>query len=512
MFDHFIIVFKNSFIKSLTTRIQESICYRNPRFSKRFSSISATSRFFIAILLLGFVSQESLASNHSDYDGDQYQKSGMIDETDSYSDRFLGDFFHVLNVVEKNFVSSFSEDTILKNAIKKLVFITPPYCQDNLVSIENCPYDPRRCFSDSIMIVSSRCGYDPDKLSMKAMDLLLRDIDPYSSTLDSAMINELRIAASGKFAGVGMVVGFRDGDYVVISPFDGSPAYRTGIRAGDKLLEIDGVALHGLTLFEALKMVRGPSGSEVRFRIKDPVTEKIYDVKLRRTLIRASSVRSKLLNENIGYLRIVNFQKDTRDEVLKAINKMKSLSHGNLRGLILDLRDNPGGLFTEAIKISDLFLKSGTITSLKSRESKLNKKFVATGAAPFGSLPVIALINRGTASASEILAGALQSRGSALIVGTRSFGKASVQDIFPIHPGLALRLTTAHYYTANGSNIEGAGIQPDVLIKNEHEKSREKAPYMEINQIANDRDVKIALEYFLSKKSGNFSKKSLNLF
>jgi len=355
------------------------------------------------------------------------------------------------------------------------------------------------------MIVSTRCGYDSSKLSLKAMDLLLRDIDPYSSTLDLSMINEIKIAASGKFAGVGMVVGFRDGDYVVIAPFDGSPAYQAGIQAGDKLLEIDGVSLHGLTLLEALKMVRGRSGSEVRFKIEDPVTGRNHNVKLRRTLIQAPSVRSKLLSGDIGYLRLVNFQKDTRDEVVKAINRMKLMTHGNLRGLILDLRDNPGGLLTEAIRISDLFLKSGVITSLRSRGSKSNKEFLASGKGPFSSLQIIVLINRGTASASEILAGALQNINNTTILGKRSFGKASVQNIFPIKPELALRLTTAHYYTANGRDIEGTGIQPDVIVNDTIEKTRERGASLDLTNIANDQEIKLALDYLLSNKSGHSS-------
>ncbi|MHB8203537.1 MAG: S41 family peptidase [Desulfomonilaceae bacterium] len=467
----------------------------------------------LPLILFGYMSTVSFAIDDNGVDWGLHQSAGVGDETDSYSDGYLDDFFHALNIVEKHFVKELSEDTLLKNAVQKLVFITPPYCQDNLVSIQNCPYDPRRCFSDSIMIVSTRCGYDPDKLSIKAMDMLLRDIDPYSSTLDSAMINELKIASSGKFAGVGMVVGFRFGEYVVISPFDGSPAYRAGIRAGDKLLEIDGVSLHGLTLFEALKMVRGPSGSEVRFKIEDPLTEKIHNVKLRRTLIKAPSVRSKLLSDDVGYLRLVNFQMDTRNELLKAINRMRSATHGgNLRGLILDLRDNPGGLLNEAIRISDLFLKSGTITSLRSRGSKLNREFLATGAGPFGSLPIIVLINHGTASASEILAGALQNRNNTLIIGRRSFGKASVQDIFPIKPGLALRLTTAHYYTANGCDIVGTGIQPDVPISEELEKSRDRFASTDLARIGNDREVKMALDFLVSKKSGHSSSMFMNLF
>ncbi|MCX5872518.1 MAG: S41 family peptidase, partial [Deltaproteobacteria bacterium] len=369
-----------------------------------------------------------------------------------------------------------------------------------------------RCFSDSIFIISSRCGYDPDKLSLKALDLLLRDLDPYSSTLDSAMINELKISASGKFAGVGMVVGFRNGDYVVIAPFDGSPAYRGGVRAGDKLLEIDGVSLHGLTLLEALKMVRGPSGSEVRFKIQDSITGDIKNVRLRRTLIQAPSVRSKLLGENIGYLRLVNFQKDTRDDVLKAVNRMKSGSGGHLRGLILDLRDNPGGLLTEAIRISDLFLGSGVITSIRSRGSQLNKEFLASGNGPFASLPIIVLINRGTASASEILAGALQKRKNTLILGRRSFGKASVQDIFPIKTGLALRLTTAHYYTANGRDIEGTGIQPDVLVNKDFENTRQRGANLDLTQIGTDPEIKLAFEYLISKKSTHSSNIFMKLF
>ncbi len=481
-------------------------------YKKRFEKF-VLNGIFLPLVLIVYMSTVSFAIDYNDNDWRVHNGSGVSGQTDSYGDGYLDDFFHALNLVEKYFVKDLSEDTLLKNVIQKLVFVTPPYCQDNLVSIQNCPYDPRRCFSDSIMIVSTRCGYDPDKLSIKAMDMLLRDIDPYSSTLDSAMLNELKIASSGKFTGVGMVVGFRNGEYVVISPFDGSPAYRAGIRAGDKLLEIDGVSLHGLTLFEALKMVRGPSGSEVRFKIKDPLTGKIHNVRLRRTLIKAPSVRSKLLTDNVGYLRIVNFQKDTRDEVLKAINRLRSVTHaGNLRGLILDLRDNPGGLLNEAIRISDLFLKSGTITSLRSRGSKLNREFLATGSGPFGSLPTIVLINHGTASASEILAGALQNRDNTLIIGRRSFGKASVQDIFPIKPGLALRLTTAHYYTANGRDIVGAGIQPDVNISEELEKSRDRFVGTDLARIGNDSEVKMALEFLAPNRSGNSSNMFMNLF
>lgn len=440
---------------------------------------------------------------------EQFNENG---EGNSYPQTLLGNFFQALTVVKKHFVEEVAEETLLKNAIRKMAFVTPPYCQDNLVSIQDCPYDPLRCFSDSIFIISSRCGYDPDKLSLKALDLMLRDLDPYSSTLDSAMINELGISASGRFAGVGMVVGFRNGDYVVISPFDGSPAYRGGIRAGDKLIEIDGVSLHGLSLLEALKMVRGPSGSEVRFKIQDPLTGDIKNVRLRRTLIQAPSVRSKLLGENIGYLRLVNFQKDTRDEVLKAVNKIKSGAGGHLRGLILDLRDNPGGLLTEAIRISDLFLGSGVITSIRSRGSQLNKEFLASGNGPFASIPIIVLINRGTASASEILAGALQKRKNTLILGRRSFGKASVQDIFPIKTGLALRLTTAHYYTANGRDIEGTGIQPDVLVSEDFEKTRQRGPNLDLTQIGNDPEIKLAFDYLTSKKSTHSSSLFINLF
>ena len=192
---------------------------------------------------------------------------------------------------------------------------------------------------------------------------------------------------------------------------------------------------------------------------------------------------------------------------------MRSTSYsGNLRGLILDLRDNPGGLLNEAIRISDLFLKSGAITSLRSRGSKLDKEFLATGAGPFGSLPIIVLINHGTASASEILAGALQNRNNTVIIGRRSYGKASVQDIFPVKPGLALRLTTAHYYTANGRDIEGTGIQPDVPIGEEFEKSRDRLIDMDLAKIGNDREVKMALEFLVPNKSGHSSSMFMNLF
>ncbi len=219
-----------------------------------------------------------------------------------------------------------------------------------------------------------------------------------------------------------------------------------------------------------------------------------------------------MLNHGVGYLRIVNFQKDTRDEVLKSVNRMKSADRSKLRGLILDLRDNPGGLLTEAIRISDLFLKSGVITSLRSRGSKLNKEFLATGAGPFSSIPIIVLINRGSASASEILTGALKKRPNTLILGTRSFGKASVQNIFPIRTGLALRLTTAHYYTADGRDIEGKGIEPDVVVGDRPDKNRNRGTAMDMNEIGNDPQIKMALEYLAPNKSQHSVNFFMNLF
>ncbi len=481
--------------------------YTNYLFLSRQTFIPLWMLSVVLVFMVGLCrgqadSYELRDNNHRVYD--------RSDE--GYDKKFLGDFFQALKFVQQHFVEKVDEVTLLNNAIRKLVFVTPPYCQENLASMRDCPYDPYRCFSDSIMIISMRCGYDPEKLSLKALDLLLKDLDPYSTSLDSAMINELKIAASGRFAGVGMAVGFRDGDYVVISPFESSPAYKAGIRAGDKLLEIDGVSLHGLTLMEALKMVRGRNGSDVKFKIQDPQTGDIHNVKLKRTLIRASSVRTQLLGNNIGYLRISNFQKDTREEVFKSVNRMKLATHGKLRGLILDLRDNPGGLFSEAIRVSDLFLKDGVITSLRSRGTRLKRDFSASGKGPFDSLPVIVLINSGSASASEILAGALQNRPNSLIIGSRSFGKASVQDVFPIRADLALRLTTAHYYTANGNDIEGTGIRPNIAVKQESKKTRERGSSFDEDQILNDPEVKMAYEYLNSNKSGNFSNNFTNLF
>ena len=471
-------------------------------------------QFFLPVLMLSILLGFMVGLCRGESDSNDLKDNHRVHDPSEagYDKNFLGDFFQALKLVEQHFVEKVDESTLLNNAIRKLVFITPPYCQDNLASMRDCPYNPYRCFSDSIMIISMRCGYDPEKLSFKALDLLLKDLDPYSSSLDSAMTNELKIAALGRFAGVGMAVGIRDDDYVVISPFEGSPAYKAGIRAGDKLLEIDGVPLHGLTLMEALKMVRGRNGSEVRFKIQDPQTGDIHDVKLRRTMIKASSVRTQLLGNDIGYLRISNFQKDTREEVLKSVNKMKSVTHGKMRGLILDLRDNPGGLFSEAIRVSDLFLTAGVITSLRSRGATIKRDFSASGNGSFDSLPVIVIINSGSASASEILAGALQNRKNSLIIGSRSFGKASVQDVFPIRADLALRLTTAHYYTANGNDIEGTGIRPDITVSREYRRTRNRGSSLDTDQILDDPEVKMAYEYLISNKSGNFSNNFKNLF
>lgn len=406
-------------------------------------------------------------------------------------------FDEVMRLIQNHYVSSFPKKHILKDTINKLIFSLDPLCGEQAPSFDDCVGKPETCFAETLSRIARRCRLKEQQITLMALEIILRDLDQYSSILDSKMINELKISAEGKFGGIGMVVASKNGAYVVISSIEGSPAHEAAIGSGDMIISIDGKSLQGLPLNEALGLVRGPSGSLIKIKIKNHLSGEIRNLELRRKIIQAPPVKFSILNHGIGYIRIINFQNNTRVEVEKALKSMTQSSGGQLEGLVLDLRDNPGGLFTEAIRVAELFVKAGVITSLQGRDKRFSRVFSVNKDGPFSGMRLVVLINKGSASASEVLTGALLANPNVLVMGERSFGKASVQNVFPLSGSMALRLTTAHYFTSDGRDIEGRGLEPDIPLTDHHIFDQDKTKTANISEILKDPEVNTAVSRLL---------------
>lgn len=304
---------------------------------------------------------------------------------------------------------------------------------------------------------------DSQKLIQGAIKGMVQSLDPHSTYLTKEEHQELLTETRGQFSGIGIEITVRDNVLTVVSPIEGSPAYKAGIHAGDKIIKIDGKPAADMTLPEAVKSIRGEKGTKVTLTVMREGVEKPLDFTVIRDVIPLKSVRSTLLNPNIAYVRISNFQSKTTSDLSAELEKLEK--GRKLEGLILDLRNNPGGLLSQAIDVSDLFLESGVIVSTKGRESSQDMKATAHKKKSDRTYPIIVLVNGGSASAAEIVAGALQDNKRAIVLGTKTFGKGSVQTIIPLSDGSGLRLTTAMYYTPNGRSIQASGIEPDVEVK-----------------------------------------------
>jgi carboxyl-terminal processing protease len=290
---------------------------------------------------------------------------------------------------------------------------------------------------------------------------MVETLDPHSSFITAEDYKELMIETKGSFPGVGIVITMKDRVLTVVSPIEGTPAYKAGIKAGDEIIMIEDKATKDLTIREAVKLIRGPKGTRVKLTVKRKGLEKPIDFVITRDEIPIRSVRSFSLPFDLGYIRISNFQSNTGQDLVKALREMESKKE--LKGLVLDLRNNPGGLLSQAVRVADEFLDAGSIVSIKSRDKK-EQKSVAHKNKESRTYPMVALVNEGSASASEIVAGALQDNKRALILGSTTFGKGSVQTLFPLTDGSGLRLTTALYYTPNGRSIQASGIEPDIEV------------------------------------------------
>jgi carboxyl-terminal processing protease len=303
-----------------------------------------------------------------------------------------------------------------------------------------------------------------DTLVESAINGMLTSLDPHSNYLNTKNFNDMKVQTRGEFGGLGIEVSMENGLVKVVSPIDDTPAARAGLKPGDLITHLDNDPVQGMTLPEAVEKMRGLVNSEIKLTIRREGKEP-FDVKLTRATIRIQSVRSHLEGDNIGYIRVTTFNEQTDVGLNNAMKNLKQQSGNKLLGVILDLRNNPGGLLDQAVAVSDAFLDKGEIVSTRGRRSEDAQRYNARPGDIAAGLPVAVLINGGSASASEIVAGALQDHHRAILLGTKSFGKGSVQTIIPLPGHGAMRLTTARYYTPSGRSIQAKGIDPDIIVE-----------------------------------------------
>jgi len=303
---------------------------------------------------------------------------------------------------------------------------------------------------------------DSQELIYGAIKGMVQNLDPHSSFMTKEEYDELMTETKGSFSGIGIEITVKDKILTVVSPIEGTPAYEAGIKAGDKIIMVEGQSTQDMSLIEAVKKIRGPEGTKINLTIAREGVDKPLEFSITRGVIPMQSVRGYPLEPDIGYIRISNFQSNTAEDLSSTLDGLEK--DGALKGLVLDLRNNPGGLLSQAIDVSELFLDSGVIVSTKGRENAHNIQATAHKDKKQRNYPIIVLVNGGSASAAEIVAGALQDNKKAIILGTRTFGKGSVQSILPLSDGSGLRLTTARYYTPSGKSIQSSGITPDIEI------------------------------------------------
>ena len=305
-----------------------------------------------------------------------------------------------------------------------------------------------------------------------AINGLLQSLDPYSSYMSPEIFQEMQTETSGEFGGLGIEVSMEAGVVKVISPIDDTPASKAGIKAGDYIVKIDNIQVQGKSLSEAVDIMRGPVGSAIELTVRRRGVKKALTFNITREIIEVQSVKSDLLDNNIGYIRLTSFNDNSSEQIKKKIKKLKE--NKNLNAFILDLRNNPGGLLSQAIKISDFFLENGEIVSTKSRKKSENRKWFARKGDITDGKTLLVLINYGSASASEIVAGALKDHKRAIILGENSYGKGSVQSIIPLKNKGAIRLTVAKYYLPSGKSISEVGVSPDIEVNEEGDDFRIK--------------------------------------
>jgi carboxyl-terminal processing protease len=346
-------------------------------------------------------------------------------------------------------------------------------------------YESIELFTDVLAIVKKSYVEEVDtkKLIYGAINGMLSSLDPHSSFMPPEMYKEMKIETKGSFGGLGIEISIKEGILTVIAPIEDTPAYKSGIKAGDQILKIDDKFTKDISVMEAVKRMRGTKGTKVTLTIMREGFDKPKEFPLIRDIIQVKSVKYKTLDEGFGYVRIAQFQEKTDDDLAAALESLRKASKGELRGLVLDLRNDPGGLLDQAVRVCDHFLPDGKlIVYTEGREKDAKMRFTAGKGQKEANYPIVALINSGSASASEIVAGALQDHKRAVIMGTQSFGKGSVQTIIPLSDNSGLRLTTARYYTPSGRSIQAKGITPDILVERAELATSEKKDGMHLRE------------------------------
>ena len=303
-----------------------------------------------------------------------------------------------------------------------------------------------------------------------AINGVLQSLDPYSAYMSPESFENMQTETSGEFGGLGIEVSMEAGVVKVISPLDDSPAYEAGVKAGDYIVKINNIQVQGKTLNEAVEIMRGPVGSDIEITVRRKGVKKALVFNITRKIIKVRSVKSKIIDNNIGYIRLTAFNENSSNQIKKKINEFNK--NENIEKFILDLRNNPGGLLSQAIKITDFFLSSGEIVSTKSRQENENRKWFAQAGDILNGETLVVLINNGSASASEIVAGALKDHKRAILVGENSYGKGSVQSIIPLRNKGAIRLTISKYYLPSGESISEVGVSPDIVVTEDNDNFR----------------------------------------
>jgi len=345
----------------------------------------------------------------------------------------------------------------------------------NLNSAENDVYKKIDLFGEVLEKINEEYVDEIDQSESmdSAINGLLQSLDPYSAYMSPEIFNEMQTETSGEFGGLGIEVSMESGVVKVISPIDDTPASRAGIKAGDYIIKIEGTQVQGKTLSDAVDLMRGPVGSTIELTVRRRGQKKALTFNITREIIEIQSVKTDLLENHIGYIRLTSFNENSGEQIKERINNLEK--NPNIKSYILDLRNNPGGLLSQAIRISDFFLDNGEIVSTKSRQKSENRKWFAKKGDLTNGKTLIVLINYGSASAAEIVAGALKDHKRAIILGENSYGKGSVQSIIPLKNKGAIRLTVAKYYLPSGKSISEVGVSPDIEINEESEEFRIKS-------------------------------------
>lgn len=385
--------------------------------------------------------------------------------------------------------------TFVLSVLFLMLLIPEFYDGSQVLAIERSTYKGLRTFSDILDIVEKNYvePVETEKLFQGAIDGMIKSLDPHSLYLTKDMYKDLETGTRGSFEGIGTEIDILKGALTVISPIEDTPAYDAGIKPGDQIVKIDGKSTKDINMIDAIKQLRGPKGTKVTLAIMREGSTKPIEIVITRGTIPIRSVKSKIYENNIAHIRLTMFHEKTSVDLKKALMEAEATA-SPLKGVILDMRNNPGGLLNQSVEAADAFLKSGIIVSTRGRTKGMESMAEAKDDGNEPTCPMVVLVNEGTASAAEIVAGALQDNGRAVIIGMQTFGKGSVQTVVPLEDGTALKLTTAKYYTPNGRSIQAEGIIPDIVIESIPPIETKEEKQEEDNHLLREKDLEGHIE------------------